>query len=134
MAENRLYLRDKATNEKVCVLKTNDGHNWFLSPGFEINYEGFCLNFSEPANLELVYEDDLSSEEVKQWDLPPELRETGFECLALHRGKWRHVCWSSHGWSLGYGQPVMIDVPDRHFANLPDTTEDGNIDFYGWKE
>jgi len=74
----------------------------------------------------------MTDEHKKQWELPPELRETGFECLAFHRGKWRHVCWSPHGWSLGYGKPMMIDANARSFAELPSLPEGFETNFYGW--
>lgn len=72
-----------------------------------------------------------------QWELSPEERTDGFECLAFHRGKWRHVKWSSDhkGWHLGYAGPFMADV-DRPFTHIPENTPEriGTDTFYGWKE
>ena len=69
---------------------------------------------------------------LEQWKLNPEDRDDGYECIALHRGKWRHVKWNADnkGWSLGYAQPFMADV-DRPFIEIPKGVE---TDFYGWRE
>jgi len=64
---------------------------------------------------------------------PPSLqvREDGYECLTFHRGKWTHVRWTNHGWSLGYGGPFITEL-DRKFAPLP-PKPDGADGFYDWK-
>jgi len=64
---------------------------------------------------------------------PPAERPDGFECLAFHRGKWRHVKWQGHlpGWSLGYGSAFIMDG-DRAFAPLPENTPEH--DFFAWRD
>jgi hypothetical protein len=65
------------------------------------------------------------------WQPPPEgERPEGYECMAFHRGKWRHVKWSGRAWSLGYGKPNLRDG-DRPFAPKP-PTPDGLDKFYDW--
>lgn len=73
---------------------------------------------------------------VNEWELEPNLRTDGFECLAFHRGKWVHVKWCAYyqDWSLGRGQPFIEDG-NRAFAHLPDNTPSRKAPngFYDWK-
>lgn len=64
----------------------------------------------------------------------PEDREDGMEVLAFHRGRWRHVSWSTQhqGWLLGYGGALFRDA-DRPFAPLPEKPE-GAPGFFDFQE
>jgi len=66
---------------------------------------------------------------------PPAEREDGLECLAYHRGKWRHVRWvrSQHMWILGYGGPFIRDG-ERSFAPLPPRKVGEKGDFYDYRD
>ena len=70
---------------------------------------------------------------AKPWALPAvEDRTEGFECLAFHRGRWRHVRWTASGWSLGFGGPFIREA-ERAFAPLPLKPE-GADGFFDWKD
>jgi hypothetical protein len=59
-------------------------------------------------------------------------RPDGFETLVFHRGKWVHVKWSTHGWSLGYGGPFLGVDENREWAPLLQKPIDAD-GFYVWK-
>lgn len=62
--------------------------------------------------------------------------EDGFECLAFHRGRWRHVKWiaDQNAFSLGYGRAFIVHtIGERVWCPLPPkpTEADG---FFDWKD
>jgi len=71
----------------------------------------------------------MADTENKPW-FPPEgdVRPDGFECLAWHRGRWRHVKWTSthRMWMFGYGSAGFMDL-GRAFAPLPWNTPDADF-------
>lgn len=59
----------------------------------------------------------------------------GFECLVFHRGKWRHVRWSTghSGFMFRYAGSMLAVVTDRAWAQLPPKPE-GADKFFDWKD
>ena len=61
---------------------------------------------------------------TEPWDVPQARRENGVECLAFHRGEWRHVKWSRPRkcWLYENGEAGFISerrcLP-KPFAALP---------------